>query len=78
MSEDKTQKFNLRAVVEEDGPSTSAPKEVCRLCKNCVNANTVMSLSKILKDDIMMKVFQVHIPEMVSVILISKHWSTLV
>lgn len=71
VSEDKTQKVNLRVVVEKDSPSTSsgessAEKEVCRLCKNFVDAIAVISLPKILKDDSMMEVFQSHIPEMVS------------
>lgn len=71
VSEDKTQKVNLRVVVEKDSPSTSTgesstEKEVCRLCKNFVDAIAVISLPKILKDDSMMEVFQGHIPEMVS------------
>lgn len=71
VSEDKTQKVNLRVVVEKDSPSTSAgessaEKEVCRLCKNFVDATAVISLPKILKDDSMVEVFQGHIPEMVS------------
>lgn len=74
VSEDKTQKVNLRIIVEKDSPSTntgecSAEKEVCRLCKNFVDTISVISLPKILKDDGMMEIFQVHIPEMVSFIL---------
>lgn len=69
VSEDRSQKVNLRVVVEKDNPSTSAEKEVCRLCKNFVDAMSVISLPKILKDDSMMEIFQSHIPEMVSYLL---------
>lgn len=54
-----------------DAPSTSggessAQKVTCHLCKKIVDAMSVISLTKVLKDDSMMEVFQGHIPEVVS------------
>lgn len=71
VSEDKTQKVNLKVIIAKDCPSTSAiqsstGKDVCRLCKNFVETISVISLPKILKDDSMMEIFHSHIPEMVS------------
>lgn len=46
---------------------TSAEKTRCHLCKKFVTVISVISLPKLLKDDIMMEVFQGHLPEMVCI-----------
>lgn len=58
-----------------DIPSTSSSKSssektICCVCKNSVAIISVISLEKLLKDDNVMEVFQRHIPEMVSFLLI--------
>lgn len=44
----------------------SEAKELCFLCKNVVHCTSSLSLSKIVKDDGIMEVFDGHIPELVS------------
>lgn len=44
----------------------SAEMTICHLCNNSLNEMYAVSLTKLLKDDIMLKVFQQHIKEVVS------------
>lgn len=47
---------------------SSASKVFCSVCKNSVDANGVISLTKALKDDTVIEVFETFIPNVVSII----------